>query len=75
MQNLAPCVLDNKEAIQHAEAYGRHGKEIHSGEDFTVILQKANLSMANWQIGLSALFVEVLIPLPGCATSLSYSFI
>jgi hypothetical protein len=41
VENLAPFVLDNKEAIQHAEGHGRHGKEIHSGEDFTVILQKS----------------------------------
>ena len=34
-----------------------------------------NLSMANCQIGLSAAVFEVLIPLPECATSLSYSFI
>ena len=33
------------------------------------------LSMANCQIGLSAAVFEVLIPLPECATSLSYSFI
>lgn len=33
------------------------------------------LSMANWQTGLSAVVFEVLILLPGCATSLSYSFI
>jgi hypothetical protein len=33
------------------------------------------LSMANCQIGLSAVVFEVLIPLPECATSLSYSFI
>jgi len=33
------------------------------------------LSVANSQIGLSAVVFEVLIPLPGCATSLSYSFI
>ena len=34
-----------------------------------------DLSMANCQIGLSAVVLEVLIPLPECATSLSYSFI
>jgi hypothetical protein len=34
-----------------------------------------DLSMANCQIGLSAVVCEVLILLPGCATSLSYSFI
>ena len=34
-----------------------------------------SLSVANCQIGLSAVVFEVLIPLPGCATSLSYSFI
>ena len=33
------------------------------------------LSMANCQIGLNAVVCEVLIPLPGCATSSSYSFI
>jgi hypothetical protein len=34
-------MLDNKEAIQHAEGHGRHSKEIHSSEDFTVILQES----------------------------------
>jgi len=33
------------------------------------------VSMANCQIGLGAVFFEVLIPLPECATSLLYSFI
>ena len=37
-------------------------------EDFSVC-------MANCQIGLNAVVFEALIPLPGCATSLSYSFI
>ena len=37
--------------------------------------ERLNLSMANCQIGLSAVVFEVLIPLPECATSLSYSFI
>jgi hypothetical protein len=31
--------------------------------------------MANWQIGLSVVVFDLLIPLPGCATSLSYSFV
>ena len=35
----------------------------------------SSLCMANCQIGLSAAVCEMLIPLPGCATSLSYSFI
>ena len=33
------------------------------------------LSMANYQIGLNLLVFEVLIRLPGCAISSSYSFI
>jgi antirestriction protein ArdC len=33
-----------------------------------------NLSMANWQIGLNTVGYEVLLPLPGCATSSSCSF-
>jgi hypothetical protein len=33
------------------------------------------VSVANCQIGLSAVVFEVLIPLPVCATALSYSFI
>jgi hypothetical protein len=33
------------------------------------------LTMASCQIGLSAVVCEVLIPLPGCPISLSYSFI
>jgi hypothetical protein len=38
-------------------------------------LFRPGVSMANCQIGLSAVVFEVLIPLPECATSLSYSFI
>jgi transposase, IS6 family len=38
-------------------------------------LRRPNESMANCQIGLRAVVCEVLIPLPGCAISLSYSFI
>ena len=33
-----------------------------------------DLSMANWQIGLNTAGYEVLLPLPGCATSPSWSF-
>jgi hypothetical protein len=33
-------MLDDKEAIQHAEGHSRHGKEIHSGDDLAMILQK-----------------------------------
>jgi hypothetical protein len=40
VQNLALFVLDDKEAIQHAESHRGHGKEIHSGDDLTVIPQK-----------------------------------
>jgi hypothetical protein len=36
---------------------------------------RRGVSMANCQIGLSAVVFEVLIPLPECATSLSYSFV
>ena len=47
------------------------GQDPQSGHLFLF----TNLSMANCQIGLSAVVFEVLIPLPECATSLSYSFI
>jgi hypothetical protein len=40
-----------------------------------LITSTYQLSMANWQIDLNAMVFEVLIPLPGCATSSSYSFI
>jgi hypothetical protein len=40
VQNLASFMLDDKEAIQHPQRYGRNGKEIHGGEDLAVILQK-----------------------------------
>jgi hypothetical protein len=33
-----------------------------------------DVSMANWQIGLNTVACEVLLPLPGCATSSSCSF-
>ena len=39
------------------------------------VAKKWILSMANYQIGLNAVVFEVLIPLPGCVTSLSCSFI
>jgi hypothetical protein len=38
--NLAPFVVDDKEAIQHAEGHGRHAKEIHGSDDLAMILQK-----------------------------------
>ena len=41
VQNLAPFMLDDKEAIQHPEVRGRHGKEIHGGDDLAMILQKS----------------------------------
>jgi hypothetical protein len=40
VQNLAAFVLDDKEAIQHPKGDGRHGKEIHGGDDLAMILQK-----------------------------------
>ena len=48
------------------------------GQPFIVMEYVEGLSLqpgANCQIGLSAAVFEVLIPLPECATSLSYSFI
>jgi hypothetical protein len=41
VENLPPFVLDDKEAQQQAESYGRNGKEIHGGEDLAVILRNA----------------------------------
>jgi hypothetical protein len=74
----------------HEEAYPGAGRPDDSRQRFLAHLrddrlrsaflpeigqQEKYLSMANCQIGLSAVVFEVLIPLPECATSLSYSFI
>jgi hypothetical protein len=40
VQNLAPFMLDDKEAIQHSERHGGHGEEIQRGDHLAVILQK-----------------------------------
>ena len=40
VQNLAPFVLDDKEAVQHSERHRRYGEEIECGDYLTVILEK-----------------------------------
>ena len=46
MQNLAPLVLDDKEAIQHSEPHGRHGEEIEGSDGLTVIFEKGEPLLA-----------------------------
>jgi hypothetical protein len=50
-------------------------QELRSNEHPSESYILYDLSMANCQIGLCAVVCEVLIPLPGCAISLSCSFI
>src|SRR5262249_16878372 len=40
VQNLAPFMLDDEEAIQHPEGHSGHGKEIHGGDNLAMILKK-----------------------------------
>jgi hypothetical protein len=40
MQNPAPCMLDDEQAIQHSEAQGRYGEEIQRHDGFAVISQE-----------------------------------
>ena len=43
MENLAPLVLDDKEAIQDSERHRRHGEEIEGSDYLAVILEKGEL--------------------------------
>ena len=39
MDDLAPTVFDDEEAIQDSEREGRYGEEVHGRDDFAVIAQ------------------------------------
>jgi len=40
VENLAPFILDDKEAIQYLERHRRHGEEVHCGDHFAMVLQE-----------------------------------
>ena len=59
----------------------RTGKALDRSRVLRIVQEAAKraglreVSMANYQVGLNVAVLEVLIRLPGCATSSSYSFI
>jgi hypothetical protein len=44
MQNSPPIMLDDKEAIEHAERYGWNREEVECGDHFAVIAEEGNVS-------------------------------
>jgi len=40
MQDSPPTVLDNKEAIEHAESYGWYGEEVECGDYLAVVVEE-----------------------------------
>ncbi len=41
MENFASTMFDDEETIQNSEGEGRYGKEVHRGDDLTVITQES----------------------------------
>ena len=37
VEDASPVVSQNKEAVEHSEADGRHGEEVHGSQNFSVI--------------------------------------
>ena len=50
VENLAPCMLDDKEAIKSAERHGRHCEDVHCDEHLAMVLQEGQPFL----IGVSA---------------------
>ena len=50
VENLAPFMLDDKEAIQYAERHGRHCEEVHCDDHLAMVLQEGQPFL----IGVSA---------------------
>lgn len=40
MDDLAPVVADNEEALQPPEGRSQHAEKVHRGEDFTMVTRK-----------------------------------
>ena len=53
VQNAAPVMRDDEEAVEYAEGERRQGKEIHCGNCFAVIAQKCNPSLRGLGISRS----------------------
>jgi len=41
MENFASTMFDDEETVQNSEGEGRYGKEVHGGDDHTVITQES----------------------------------
>ena len=46
VENPAPVVVDDEEAVQQTERQSRHGEEVHRGDGFAVVVQKRQLFLA-----------------------------
>ena len=40
VQDFATAVANHKETVQHPEGGGGHGEKVHSGDGFTMVLEK-----------------------------------
>jgi len=52
MQNSTSTMFDDEEAIQDSEREGRHGEEVHGGDDLAVIAKESSPELAGLVPGI-----------------------
>ena len=53
VQNPPPVMLDNKEAVQHAETQRRHGEEVEGSHPLAVIVEECQPALDLGLVGLA----------------------
>src|SRR5215470_17168283 len=59
MENAAPMMLDDEEAVQHSEAQRGHGKEVEGSDHLTVVLEECQPALHLRFVGLALQLLQI----------------
>ena len=59
MENAAPMMLNDKEAVQHPETQRRHGEEVEGGDYFSMVLEERQPTLHLRLVGLTLQLLEI----------------
>src|SRR5262249_53579907 len=59
MENAAPMLLDDEEAVQHTEAQRGHGKEVEGSDHLTVVLEECQPALHLRFVGLALQLLQI----------------
>lgn len=59
MENAAPIVLDDEEAVQYRETQGGHSKEIKGSDHLAVILEECQPALRPGLVGLAPQSLQI----------------